>query len=425
MWQFTNPLYGWALLTLAVPVVIHLKNRFQSKVKILGSIGWLKEIQQTKSHFRHIQQWLLLLIRLTLFSVVVLLLTGLFLEKTEPKTDQHKTIILIHPDYHNHPQLQQLTQAWTNDSVKVHWLSAGFPEYSQIPDRQNIYSTGSLLTEADSWFQADSFHLIAPNRADYYQGTTPSLAASFSYESLEEISPDTIRLAQALLNNQNSELIWFRSDSLFTGFISQTKSDDFPETAWTEDRKSVKVKTLEGEYQISAKNTDTLKIHVIAENYPNEKNIFQRAVKAVAEYHHVPLQFSEENNADWIAIFDKGKPLKHTSKLVWIYAPANGVSWIETVQHDSLVIRKELTTAEILQGGFLQELRHYILAFKYKTIPHANIDYRKMDVLAWVNQKQVNQKITKTDNKSIDRLSFWLGIIALALFALERFLPKK
>ncbi|MBC8111752.1 MAG: BatA domain-containing protein [Verrucomicrobia bacterium] len=423
MWQLANPVYGWALLALAIPILIHLQNRHQSKVRILGSIRWLKEVQQTRSHFRYIRQWLLLSVRMLLIAVIVLLLAGLFKNESAESNNTRKTLILIHPEAGSISEYKQLAEKWQNDSIQVCWLMPDFPVVSELPQVESNPAVWSLVAEADQRFDADSIHLIAPDRTDYFAGVPPEIKAAFSYE-LTENQQDTTRLLQAMLVNQIPESLWFLSENTYTGFIQENSSNSFPKTEWLKDKNTILVKDKKLDYEVPVKTADTLIITGIAKNHPQAWQTFRQAVQAVADFHRVPLRFSETSGqANWLVDFDETKKNGKKGTLVWKYIPESGSGWIEPVKENSLLIRKELSTGQVLEGGLLQELRKYVLAFKYKNSPQPEIDFRKTDIAGLVTRKK--STVSTLANQSTDNQRFWLGIIALTLLAIERFLPKK
>ena len=75
--SFLTPSAWWALLTLVIPLLIHLFNRSRGRLVHIGHIDLIR--QARKAHVTEVKlaQWLLLLLRLSIFTLAALILLGL------------------------------------------------------------------------------------------------------------------------------------------------------------------------------------------------------------------------------------------------------------------------------------------------------------------------------------------------------------
>lgn len=71
------PVGLWALLALAIPVLIHLFNRSRGRLVRIGHIDLIRPARKSKLTEIKLAQWLLLLLRLGIFGLAALLLAGL------------------------------------------------------------------------------------------------------------------------------------------------------------------------------------------------------------------------------------------------------------------------------------------------------------------------------------------------------------
>lgn len=433
MWQINNPVYGWALLVLAVPVVIHLYNRRRTKVKVMGTLRWLTEVQAARWNFRRIHQWPLLLIRLLLLTVVVLLLIDLYRTDKSRTSQKLHALVLIHPAAGDTSQYRQLAAGWQNDTVKVHWLAPGFPAATeQVTEMSN--HIWSLVAEADLHFRADSIHIIAPNRQMYFTGKPPYIPARLSWE-LKEIPGDSSHLLWAREVNNEPQLLWFQTGADISKYSLQkglpNTSSTQMQVAYSEDKKNIEVKKGAYAYQIPLFSPDTLTVAAVeVENREDEWLLFQKAVKAVAQYYQVPVKFIQEQHttADWLLSFTKDLTKQNKSNLlVWRYIPDKSADWLEPAGLHSLIIRKELTAARVLEGGFLEALRPHILAFKYKQVAPIQADFRKADLTAgsWNGGKRQIATLAEPVQQKTGDERLWLGLFSLILLTLEGLWPKK
>jgi hypothetical protein len=69
--SFQNPTFLWALLLLAIPVIIHLFNFRKYKKVMFSNVAMLKEIQTESRKTRQVKKWLVLLTRMLAIAALV------------------------------------------------------------------------------------------------------------------------------------------------------------------------------------------------------------------------------------------------------------------------------------------------------------------------------------------------------------------
>ncbi len=72
--HFIQPQFGWALLGLAIPIVIHLMFKLRSRRVDLGTLRFLRIVLEENARRRILKRWLLLALRMA----AIVLLAGLF-----------------------------------------------------------------------------------------------------------------------------------------------------------------------------------------------------------------------------------------------------------------------------------------------------------------------------------------------------------
>ena len=70
--NFQNPTFLWALLLLAIPLIIHLFNFRRYKKVLFSNVAMLKEIQTESRKTRQIRKWLILAARMLALAALVL-----------------------------------------------------------------------------------------------------------------------------------------------------------------------------------------------------------------------------------------------------------------------------------------------------------------------------------------------------------------
>jgi len=82
-----TPMGLWALLALAIPVLIHLFNRSRGRLVRIGHIDLIKQARKLRVTEVKLAQWLLLIIRLGIFLLAALILAGLARPGLESSTE--------------------------------------------------------------------------------------------------------------------------------------------------------------------------------------------------------------------------------------------------------------------------------------------------------------------------------------------------
>jgi len=72
-----TPAAWWALLTLAIPVLIHLFSRSRGRLVRIGHIDLVRQARKLRVTEIKLTQWLLLLLRLGIFALAAMILAGL------------------------------------------------------------------------------------------------------------------------------------------------------------------------------------------------------------------------------------------------------------------------------------------------------------------------------------------------------------
>lgn len=93
--SFSYPSFLWALLTLAVPVIIHLFN-FRKTTRIyFSNIRFLKQVKEETTQKRKLKQWLVLASRLLFLFFLVMAFAQPFLPAKEQLSEPHAITIYI------------------------------------------------------------------------------------------------------------------------------------------------------------------------------------------------------------------------------------------------------------------------------------------------------------------------------------------
>ncbi len=81
------------LLSIVVPIIIHIINQSRGRIVLIGKIEFVKQAKKLKVTEPKLTQWLLLMIRISFLVLLTLLIAGLY-EESKPKTFENNHVYL-------------------------------------------------------------------------------------------------------------------------------------------------------------------------------------------------------------------------------------------------------------------------------------------------------------------------------------------
>jgi hypothetical protein len=303
--QLFNPFWLIALAGLIVPIAIHFWNRKPGRTLKVGSIRWLQEAaSQRMSSIRLHDLWLLLL-RMTVLSLLVLLLT-------QPRWLQAKEAarlkwVLVSPDVWQTESRSQI-KGWVDSlraqSFVLKSFSRDFPAISDQEWAAPVRSTSSqpassywsLLERLNQLQPAPAeVYLITGNQERHFSGERPEVTFPVTWITV----PSTERsqwLYEAFRTQSDSlEIHWAESQAtgtryrtLRTGFPEQNTvitQAGFPEMRFIRNEKGAYLEA-EGEYasQVSVQEVAQRLVIYASANRREDVRYLKAALQTWLEY---------------------------------------------------------------------------------------------------------------------------------------------
>jgi hypothetical protein len=154
--NFLAPIFLAGFAALAVPIIIHLWSKNTKTSIAFGSVRFLQETETRTMRSIMPSQWLLLLLRLLLISVLVFLLSGLVWDRDPKKVEK---LYLIDRAYTDNTMVKALFDTLP-ESNKMQWLALGFPDYSELVTKDSA-SYWSLL-RSEEMTNAENSIIVSP-----------------------------------------------------------------------------------------------------------------------------------------------------------------------------------------------------------------------------------------------------------------------
>jgi len=95
MTGFLQNAFLLSLVALAIPLILHLVSRWQTKTIEIGTIRFLREVMTESVHRRKIRRWLLLATRMLLFVLLAILFARPFMIEGIQRDGDRRRVILI------------------------------------------------------------------------------------------------------------------------------------------------------------------------------------------------------------------------------------------------------------------------------------------------------------------------------------------
>ena len=184
--SFASPLWWYALVGLAVPLVIHLLSRGRRQRIAIGSIRHVAATESRALRRIELSGWPLLLLRMALLVTLALALAAP--RWPEMGADRSGSWLLIEPEVLDREDLPEWVDDWAGSVDAVRVLAAGLPgredwegAIGMAPD------LWSLLREADSLApRGYSFRIVTGERLVDLRGVRPALDRDIEWRTVAD-----------------------------------------------------------------------------------------------------------------------------------------------------------------------------------------------------------------------------------------------
>lgn len=228
MLDFLNPAMGWAALSVAIPIAIHLWYRKRARLIEWAAMRWLVEIAKQEQRGLRLQHlWLLLLRCLILLALVAILAqpywSGL------PATETEEVVHLVQPDQALAEMYRFELETALQNGQQVYWLDEDLSEVKdvmQLPTPPPSSMAARLHRIASRYSTAAvRFHLYLINDQSLWELHGQSLP---SLPTLHTLDATARKQASAYITNaEGTKRLWLDE----TGRLTQA-SPPYPALRW-------------------------------------------------------------------------------------------------------------------------------------------------------------------------------------------------
>ena len=182
--QFLNPIWLWGLTALLVPVGIHLLSRREGNIIKIGSIRHLEETSSKQFKSIRLNEIVLLLLRCSLITLLILDLSGFRLQGLEFS----RKWVLIEPPMNRDKQFTDFIDSVKREGFEARSLTKEFHELSDGISNNKKINYWNILSELKKHSVSQAI-VVANNYAEGFSGRRPSLPGNLQWLS-KSVEPD-------------------------------------------------------------------------------------------------------------------------------------------------------------------------------------------------------------------------------------------
>lgn len=303
--QFLQPSYLWGLVALAIPIAIHLWSRKKVRTIKVGSILFIPETKSNQSNSIQLNEWLLLVMRCLIISLLVSILAQPQLTKNGI---QQEVAYVFEPSL-------LATQDGMNRFAQIplegrRLLQTGFPEWEQgdAINLEEFRNYWQLAQEMDQ-IPTDSVVVFTNAFAKALKGKRPTLSTKINWIVIDTESTGIEPLFARTVKD-SVEIISVRSETSVLGLEKKLLSSN--NVAYTLARDSVSFETAKGKLQVPVLARKPLNISLVYDtNYNAERIYFEAAFRAIEMYTNQELLLN-------VKAYEEGISLDGMDRLIWL-----------------------------------------------------------------------------------------------------------
>lgn len=421
---FVQPIYLWGLLTLSIPIAIHLWSRKKVQIVRVGSTQYITETKSKQTNSLKINEWWLLLLRCLIICTLVFILAEPLLLRTP---HQEAIVYIFEPSLLATEEGRDRFQNIPDSNRLL--LQDGFPEW----DTQDYLATSipnywQLASEMDA-LPADSIVVFTQALVKGFRGKRPELKNHITWIPVN-LNNNDIKPLFASFKNDSIQVTSVRSDDEVFAFAKA----DYPKGAFTFNHTNDSLLLKKGDRSTSfpLRVTEPIEVTIIYElNLESQLKFFEIAFRAISKYTDQSIEVTRKPFTDTLSI-------KNNSHLVWLSpreVPKH-VGRILRYQQDEyadrlivsgkspthFILTEEITAQVAFEKPWLDQLVQW-LALDQDL--QDNLDQLDQRVLP-IEEVQNNYKTVDDPKEKVLSSTFlkWLWAVLFVLICGERFLSQ-
>ena len=430
--SFAQPSYLWALLGLLVPIAIHLWSKKEAKTIKIGSVQLLSESKSRQSSSIQLNEWLLLLLRMAIISLITLVMSK---PQWQSKVNNSKLTYIIESEFaKNEKFMARFTDLQADQEIRL--LQSGLPindnEYANSDDF-NSADYWSLASEMDA-LQTDSIIVFTNGYAKGLKGARPETNHHINWIVLD--SAQTVEKPLIAYQTEKNITLFTANNCpvaskiatkiIELGDVYQLTSngDSLQVSSSSSNSNSTKIPLIQQPaLEVSLVYTDSLSADktYIAAALAALSTYLNRDIKVESSLDNEVLENKESDLTIWLST--KPAPVSAQKKLVFKNDTISNALIIKGEDENTFYITEKITTENTVSGRLTENLLSILDVNKEVRELQAKADIRSVTE-ADLKTNSIENKASKTYQASWN-LNPYLWVFLLVLLIVERFVAYK
>ncbi|GAA0730101.1 hypothetical protein GCM10009430_41000 [Aquimarina litoralis] len=424
--SFLYPTYLWSLLGLIIPIVIHFWSKREGKTIKVGSTKLLSESDSKQSKSIQLNEIFLLMLRMLLLGVLVLLISGIRINKKETTVP---ITYLFEPSLLKHDRVLNILDT-IDEGESLRLLASAFPliDKDQLDlDQKSTPNYWQLAKEMEN-LKTDSVVVFNSAFISGLKGARPTIHKNINWISIDRKESNKYAL-RAIRKEDTTQVLMLRSNSDQLTFAKEKVSNKNLEFSKNSD--SIVFTKNDLQQRVPVSNFSVKKVALFYdESLLDQKRLIKASLQAIAKYTDRTIEIKEfTNTKDTITGFDliiwlSTDPSPNTnSKLLVLKPDEYAKRSIETTGASKVFYLTELLTVErSIDQHFSEQLLDVLDDYqdiKNDIIEHDNRVIEVSEITTLVTSKQTIKK-----QFALLDISKWLWLVFGTLLIAERCIAK-
>ena len=426
---FLSPLYLWALLGLAIPIAIHLWNKKEGKTIKVGSIRLIEEADSKQSSSIKLNEWLLLILRLLLLTLLILIIAE---PRIKQSTQKVAVTYLVEASLLAYEETTKIFDT-LNPENTIRLFQEGFPEL----DRENFTDASKVvpnywqLAKELEELQSDSIVIFTNSFVTGIKGKRPAIQKNVNWIFLDPGKTEEVVIKASEKDGRITILKTLNSSESLS-FETEKISANDPRISKTTERDSFYFRNNNSAEVLPITKESAIKLEVYyTENFAESERYIEAALQAISTYanreisiHKVQERESLEiQNADAIIWLSEEPKPKTTIPILFYKENVLASSLI--LPGDSInefILTTTLNSENSISDHLAEELISFLDLNKELKEVVSKLDKRVMPREQFIPNLANSAELTKSSNSKDITNWFWLFLIPVIIT--ERLLSK-
>lgn len=399
--NFLQPAYLWALTALAVPLAIHLLSRKEGKIIRMGSLRHVRETPTRQFRSIRLNEYVLLALRMTVVALVVLLMSGWYLDNLS----DHTRWAVIEPGLEQRSDLVPLLDSLDKAGYQRRWLSPGFPEADAAPTpfRQDYPARVEELRR----LSVNEVVIVASNKQAGFSGPRVSLPDHVRWIDAQP-SPTKAAVSRIRVGKDSVQV----REGTFTATATSYTTYTMVGTAGRPRDTVALTLAVDPDFETD-RNTLAVVLDVIRENSADAIRVSQVPAK----------NFVSSTRTDWVFWLSASPPPTGTTPVI-VVAGGGGRNIIEQVSRSRYHITERLNSETVVSRNLAAHLASLLTSEPEALRKADSLDTRSLPMpLAFsTGVSGANGPAAATGNRASSQ---YLVIALLVALLLERFIAYR